>query len=142
MCAVTAFYGGFPAGQQCYIGYEGGCYSPGQYSITAYIGGDPDQGYFVSNGNCGAFTWCDDIGSTDLNLSVIAGPDRATTTLGDEDEKVIWGHDEKHVFGVQQLFTFSDLFSTGSEYFTTTQFQAQVTTPPSYHERPFWTFRE
>lgn len=59
LCLASTFYGGFSAGSQCYVFVVGSgtCSAAGQYSLTAYHSNQygPDQGYFVSNGNCGVY---------------------------------------------------------------------------------------
>jgi hypothetical protein len=58
LCVATAFYSGFVDGQKCTLNIitgTGQC-TAGQYSVGASFGNTGvDQGYFISNGNCGRF---------------------------------------------------------------------------------------
>lgn len=55
---MFSFYGGFSAGNQCYLFIDPGTCSQGQDqgTVTTNSGFPPGAGYIVGNGNCGKFT--------------------------------------------------------------------------------------
>jgi len=61
LCAGTLYYSGFSQGQcqQNVLSSADQCTSPGQYSLGATLGGGyaVDQGFIISNGNCGLYNY-------------------------------------------------------------------------------------
>ncbi|KIX99382.1 uncharacterized protein Z520_04958 [Fonsecaea multimorphosa CBS 102226] len=62
-CAASAFNGNFAPGEQCFnfvaTGGAGACTTEGEYSFGAEYDSSfpPDSEYFISNGNCGFYTY-------------------------------------------------------------------------------------
>ena len=59
LCISTAFEPQFPAGQQCYqvLSTQGSC-AVGSYDLAVVVNNPPlppDDGYIISNGNCGFY---------------------------------------------------------------------------------------